>query len=49
MKKSKRASGLLQSGIIFVAISFLPGPGNYAFQTIIWLIAMKRLKPGAQS
>jgi O-antigen/teichoic acid export membrane protein len=35
MKKNSRAGGLLQSGIIFSAISFLPGLGNYAFQAII--------------
>jgi hypothetical protein len=35
MKKNPPASGLLQSGIIFAAISFLPGLGNYAFQAVI--------------
>jgi O-antigen/teichoic acid export membrane protein len=35
MKKNPTASGLLQSGIIFAAISFLPGLGNYAFQAVI--------------
>jgi MFS family permease len=35
MKKKSRNGGLLQSGLIFAAISFLPGLGNYAFQAII--------------
>ena len=35
MKKNTRVDGLLQNGIIFAAISFLPGLGNYAFQGII--------------
>jgi O-antigen/teichoic acid export membrane protein len=35
MKKTSRGEGLLQSGIIFAAISFLPGLGNYAFQGVI--------------
>ena len=35
MKKNTRASGLLQSGLIFSAASFLTGIGNYAFQAII--------------
>ncbi|HEY5233414.1 MAG TPA: hypothetical protein VIK35_07780 [Verrucomicrobiae bacterium] len=35
MKKNARGEGLLQSGIIFAAISFLSGLGNFAFQAVI--------------
>jgi hypothetical protein len=35
MKKDSRAGGLLQSGIVFSAISFATGLGNLAFQAII--------------
>jgi hypothetical protein len=35
MKKNSRAGGLLQSGIIFSAISFLTGLGNLAFQAVL--------------
>lgn len=35
MKKNSRAAGLLQSGIVFSAISFLTGLGNMAFQAVM--------------
>jgi len=35
MKKNARGEGLLQSGIIFAAISFLTGLGNLAFQGVM--------------
>jgi O-antigen/teichoic acid export membrane protein len=35
MKKNLRMSGLLQSGIIFSAVSFLTGLGNLAFQGVM--------------
>ena len=35
MKKNSRISGLLQSGLILSAVSFLSGLGNFAFQAII--------------
>ncbi len=33
--KGRTGTGLLQSGVIFATISFLPGLGNYVFQAII--------------
>jgi O-antigen/teichoic acid export membrane protein len=35
MRQASRKGGLLQSGLIFSALSFVPGLGNYAFQAII--------------
>lgn len=35
MKEKSAASGLLQSGIIFAAISFLTSLGNFAFQAVL--------------
>jgi hypothetical protein len=35
MKKHLRISSLLQSGLIFSAVSFLTGLGNFAFQAVI--------------
>ncbi|HUZ07451.1 MAG TPA: hypothetical protein VMV89_08175 [Candidatus Paceibacterota bacterium] len=35
MKKNPRGEGLLQSGIIFAAISFVTGLGNLAFQGVL--------------
>jgi len=35
MKKKSRRDGLLQSGIIFAAISFVTGLGNLAFQCVL--------------
>jgi len=35
MKKNTRGEGLLQSGIIFAAISFVTGLGNLAFQGVL--------------
>ncbi|MGD1087179.1 MAG: hypothetical protein ABR955_00425 [Verrucomicrobiota bacterium] len=35
MKKNSRADGLLQSGVIFSAVSFFTGLGNLAFQSVL--------------
>jgi hypothetical protein len=35
MKENSRAGNLLQSGLVFTAISFVTGLGNFAFQAII--------------